>query len=211
MFGDYPIKRILSVLLLALALAGCDGGQAAAPAPTPQSSALTLTCAIGTADCSTAMLGQTLTFTAQRGDVSVTSAMLDFGDGTARVDFGALAAAASASHEYTKLGDFTARLDVTTTNGDTRSATQVIQVDTRVTASMAAVDIGGLTVLATAEVQGAPVVRYEWTFDPSGPLVTTTSPRANFTYSAAGFKDLQLRVLLSDGRTIRASTHVVVE
>ena len=214
MFGDCPVKRISTVFLLALALAGCDSGQAAAPAPTPapsQPSALTLTCVIGTADCSTAMLGQTLTFTAVRGDTAVRSATLDFGDGTARVDLGALTAAASASHEYTRLGAFTARLDVATPSGDTRSATQVIQVDTRVTASMEATDIGGLNVLATADVQGAPVMRYEWTFERNGPVVTTTSPRANYTYSAAGFKDLQLRALLSDGRTIRASTQVIVE
>ncbi len=201
------------VLALALAttLAGCDGGQTAAPTPTPQPSALTLTCAIGTEDCSTAMLGQTVTFTAERGDTTVRSATLDFGDGTPRVDFGVLAAAANASHEYTTLGAFTARLDVTTTSGDARSATQVIQVDTRVTASMAAVDLGGLTALATADVQGAPVASYEWTFDRNGPLVTTALPRATYTYSLAGFKDLQLRVRLVDGRTIRASTHVIVE
>jgi PKD repeat protein len=217
MFGDCPIKRIPSILLLALvhlAVSGCDSGQAAAPAPTPaspQPSALTLTCAVGTADCSTAMLGQTVTFTAQRGDTVVRSATLDFGDGTPGVDFGALTVAASASHEYTRLGAFTARLDVTTTSGDTRSATQAIRVDTRVTASMEAVDLGGLNVLATADVQGAPVARYEWTFDLSGAVVTTTSPRANYTYSAAGFKDLQLRAILSDGRTIRASTQVIVE
>ena len=203
----------IRLLPLALVLSGCDGGQAGvSPTPMPPAPAgLSLTCGVGTADCSAAMQGQTLTFTARPdGTGAARSATLNFGDGSPAVDLGTFTAVATATHEYQSLGKFTARLDVMTSAGASTSATQLITVDTVVTASISATNLGDLNAVVTADVQGAPVVRYDWVFDPDAPVVSTTEPRAVYTYSTPGYKAVELRALLADGRVILASGHVIV-
>jgi PKD repeat protein len=204
----------IRLLPLALVLSGCDGGQAGV-SPTPAAPApagFSLTCAVGTGDCSAAMQGQTVTFTARPGTGAGTarSAALNFGDGSPSVDFGTFTAAATATHEYGSLGSFTARLDVTMASGETKTVTQPVKVDSLVTASLGATNLGDLNVEATADVEGAPVVRYDWLFEPDGPVVSTTEPRVLFTYATPGYKAVQLRAVLADGRVILASGHVVV-
>lgn len=202
------------LLLLGLLAAGCDGGGAAAPGPSPvptSPAVVGLTCAVGSADCSSVMLGQTVTFTARRTDgADVRSASLEFGDGGS-VGLGGLASPAQVSHEYSRTGTFTARLALVTATGEAKASTEMVQVGTLVTASIGATDLGGLNALATADVQGAVVVRYEWTFDPNAGVVITTGPQARFVYPAPGYKAVELRAVLADGRTIRASGHVVME
>jgi hypothetical protein len=202
------------LLPLALVIPGCDGGQAGvSPSPTPVSppiAALSLTCALGTTDCSDVMQGQTLTFTATPDSGAASrSATLTFGDGSPAVDLGALAAPATVSHEYLRLGTFTARLDVTS-GTDTRSASVNIKVDTLVTASIGATNLGDLNVEANADVQGATVVRYEWLFEPGTPSVVTLGPRVLYTYATPGYKAVELHAVLADGRVILASGHVIV-
>ena len=67
-----------------------------------------------------------------------------------------------------------------------------------------------MNVEAVAEVTGAPVLRYEWSFEPFLPRVVTTEPRALFTYPAPGYKAVELRAVLADGRVILASAAVIV-
>jgi hypothetical protein len=81
------------------------------------------------------------------------------------------------------LGTFTARLEVTT---------------------------GDLNVEATADVQGAAVAQDEWLFEPGTPPVVTYQPRVLFAYSSPGYKAVELRAVLADGRVIRGSSHVIV-
>jgi hypothetical protein len=205
----------LRLVPLALVIPGCGGGQTAvspssvsAPAPTPS---VGLTCALGTTDCSSVMQGQTLTFTASPGSVATgtRSATLTFGDGTPDLDLGTLAAPATVAHEYVRLGTFTARLEVTT-GGEMRAASVAIKVGTVVTASIGATNLGDLNVEATADIQGAAVAQYEWLFEPGAPAVVTFQPRVLFTYSSPGYKAVELKVVLADGRVVRASAHVIV-
>jgi hypothetical protein len=156
------------------------------------------------------MQGQTVTFTAQPGDGGVRSAVLNYGDGSPEVNLGALSAPATVTHEYMRLGAFTARLDATTASGESRSSTVPIEVGTRVTGSIVTRNLGNLNVEAVATVEGAPVARYEWSFEPFLPPVITTEPRAVFTYPSPGFKAVELRAVLTDGRAILASAEVVV-
>ena len=202
----------LRLLPLALVLPGCDGGQAAvSPTPVPGPAAgLSLTCAIGSTDCSAVMQGQTLTFTARPGEAALRTAVLNYGDGSPALDLGSLAAAATTSHEYVRLGSYTARLDATSVSGETMSVTVPIKVDTLVTASIETVNFGNLNVQAVATVTGAPVLRYEWSFEPFLPRVVTTEPRAVFTYPAPGYKAVELYAVLVDGRVILASAAVIV-
>jgi hypothetical protein len=204
----------LRLLPLALVIPGCDGGQTSVSPSSVQApvatASVSLTCILGTADCASVMQGQTLTFTVDPGAATgARTVALNFGDGTAPVDLGALAAATTLTHEYNRLGVFVARLDVAT-GGDTRSASLTIKVDTMVTASLGATNLGDLNVEATADVQGATVARYEWLFEPVGPAVVTFGPRVLFTYSSPGYKAVELRAVLADGRVVRASGHVIV-
>jgi hypothetical protein len=203
----------LRLLPLALVIPGCDGGQSGvSPSPVPApAAAFGLTCALGSGDCSAVMEGQTLTFTARPGDAagSIRSAVLDYGDGTT-VNLGPLTSPVTASHEYTQLGSFTARLDASTAAGETRSASLAIRVNTVVTASIATINRGNLNVEAVADVRGAPVVRYEWSFEPSLPRVVTSGPRALFTYVVPGWKAVEMHATLADGRVVTASAAVIV-
>ena len=171
----------LRLLPLALVIPGCDGGRAAvSPTAVPAPAAgITLTCALGSTDCSSVMQGQTLRFTARPGDSasSIRSAVLTYGDGSPALDLGAFTAPATVSHEYTRLGSFTARLEATTAGGETRSAAVSIRVDTLVTASLA---------------------------------VTNLDPRVFFTYPSPGYKAVEMRAVLADGRVVTASAAVIV-
>ncbi len=205
----------LILVALSLASAGC-GSTPTAPSPSPAAPAVvtppvSLACAIGTTDCSAVMAGQTVAFTAQRGaNLNVRATALDFGDGTV-AELGALPGPARIEHAYDRPGAFTARLTVTDSAGATFSASAPVSVGSLVSVAMSATAVGSLMVTATAQVSGATAARYEWVFDPLAIRIVTTEPRASFTYSTIGWKDLQLLVTLSDGRTVRASASVVVE
>jgi hypothetical protein len=77
---------------------------------------------------------------------------------------------------------------------------------------LSAVDLGGLNVLATANVQGGDVVRFEWFFERQmNPEVITTTNQARYVYPLPGFKDLNVRVTLADGHRVLGSAAVIVE
>lgn len=78
--------------------------------------------------------------------------------------------------------------------------------------SIAAMDLGGHNVLATAEVQGAAGVQFEWYFERGpAPEVVTTTHQARYVYMRPGFKDFTVRVTLADGRRVLGSGAVIVE
>ena len=81
-----------------------------------------------------------------------------------------------------------------------------------VAVSISAVDLGGHNVLATANVQGAAAVQFEWYFE-RGPVpdVVTGSRQARYVYELPGFKDFTVRITLADERRILGSGAVVVE
>jgi len=210
MVGGMLRAGILVILLFFCAGCGSDSatpGVPGAPAPAPS---ITLRCAVGTGSCADAMQGQTVTFTADRGTTSVRTATLDFGDG-ASADVGTLSTAATVPHVYAQTGTFTARLTAVDSSGQSQTATQEVRVGTVVTASMSVIDLGGLNVLASADVRGAPVARYEWLFEGTTPNVATTTNQARYTFSTPGFKDVSMRATLGDGRVVRASAAVVVQ
>jgi hypothetical protein len=81
-----------------------------------------------------------------------------------------------------------------------------------VAVSISAVDLGGRNVLATANLQGAAAVQFEWYFE-RGPVpeVVTGASQAGYVYELPGFKDFTVRITLADGRRILGSGAVVVE
>src|SRR5689334_4027143 len=150
-------------LIAAFAVAACGSASPVAPSTTASAAAPQLSCAEGLADCSSVMVGETVTFTADPGTAPRTAA-LDFGDGVT-TDLGALATPARVQHAYANVGTYTARLAFRDASGTT-SPSLTIRVGSLVTASIGAADVGGLNVVATADVHGGDVSLYEWTFDP---------------------------------------------
>jgi len=205
------LVRTTGLAIVGAWLIACGGTAPIAPSNTaPVSSAARLSCTLALSDCSSVMVGQDVTFTADPGSTTVGQrASLDFGDGTT-TDLGPLSSATRIPHTYTRVGSFTARLLLAGVQ-ESSSPTQTVRVDTLVLATMSATAIGGLNVAANADVRGATVLRYDWIFDPRLPAVTTTTPEARFTYETAGWKDVAMHATLADGRTVTASSSVVVE
>ena len=78
--------------------------------------------------------------------------------------------------------------------------------------SMSVDHLGDYNVLATADVQGAAAVRFEWFFERRElPEVVTSTNQARYVYATPGFKDVNVRVTLADGRQGLGSGAVVVE
>jgi len=171
---------------------------------------VSLTCTVGSAtNCATASVGQPVIFTAQRaqGSGNVSSAVLEFGDGSS-VNLGTLSSAATVPHTYTQAGTYTARLTATDSNGESASTVQVVQV-TAVTATVSASITSGRSVSGTATVS-APVTQYQWNWGDGTALTTTTSASATHTYTAAGTYDITVTATLQAGGTSAANTTIVV-
>jgi hypothetical protein len=167
-----------------------------------------LTCTVGSAtNCATTSVGQTVVFTAQRGQGSanLTSATLDFGDGSS-VNLGTLSAPTTVPHTYAQAGTYTARLTGTDANGESSTSSQVIQVSA-VTAALTT-SLAGMTVTATATVS-APVTQYQWNWGDSSSS-TTTSATAPHTYAASGTYTITMTATLQAGGTAQGNTVIVV-
>ena len=173
---------------------------------------VTLTCSVGAVtNCATATVGQSVLFTAQRATTSsvLSSSTLDFGDGTS-IDLGTLASPVNCFSCVYPNRNYTARLTVTDVNGETSSAAQIVQVGTAASASVSAANTAGRDVTATATVTGAIVTQYAWTFEGTTPNVTTTTIKPRSPMPPSGTKTVSVTVTLGDGRTVTASTSVVV-
>jgi len=170
-----------------------------------------LSCAVGAAtNCANANQGQSVVFTAQRGGTTsaIASATLDFGDGSSQA-LGSLASPSTVPHVYNSAGTFTAVLTATDVNGETASDTEIVQVLAAATASVSATVTSGRTVQATATTSPA-ATQYAWTFEGTTTNFTTSSGTTTFTYATSGTKTVSVTATLVDGRTVLASTQVVV-
>ena len=170
-----------------------------------------LSCGVGAAtNCANVNQGQSVVFTAQRGATtsSIVSSTLDFGDGSNTVSLGALSSAVTVPHAYTQAGTYTATLTATDVSGETTSDTEIVQVLAPPQASVSAVVTVGMTVQATATTSVA-ATQYVWTFEGTATQTTSTNT-ATHTYSTSGTKTVSVTATLVDGRTVSASTQVVV-
>lgn len=103
--------------------------------------------------------------------------------------------------------------EVRATSGSTPSsnALQLSVGGTSIQVSVNARDLGGFNVEATAVVTGATPVQFEWFFQRGSlPEVITTAGLARYLYPSPGFKDINVRVTLSDGRRALGSAAVII-
>jgi PKD repeat protein len=173
--------------------------------------AVSLTCAVGSAtNCASASVGQAVIFTAQRaaGSGNLTSAVLDFGDGSS-VNLGTLSSPATVPHSYAQAGTYTARLTGRDANGEESTSVQVVQV-VPVTGSLSVTITTpprGVTGTATVSV---PVTQYQWSWGDMTPVQTTTTNTATHTYTAAGQYDIVVTATLQGGGTITGNATIAV-
>ena len=195
------------------------GGKASASGATVTAQpgpALTIACAVGaTTNCLSVVAGQTAGITVQRAasTSAIQLATLTFGDGSAAVELGLLVSPVTIPHVYNDPGSYTVRVTATDINGESVTVSQFVQVLAVVSGGITVETVEGRTVRATANVEGARVVSYVWTFDTSVTLTTTTN-LATYTYPLAESgkpKIISVRATLADGRPdVTLSTSIVV-
>jgi adhesin/invasin len=208
--GEARVTLTTNVDTSVTATAGTKTSTAATITAQPGPS-VALTCAIGaTPGCATATVGQTIVFTAQRGQgtSNLVSATLDFGDNSS-INLGTLSAPTTVPHTYSQTGTYTARLTGTDANGESSTSIQVIQVNAPTAIVNASITTAPRTVTATATVSGT-VTQYQWNWDDATPVTNTTSPSAVHTYGAAGEYDIVMTATLQGGTTVSATVTIVV-
>ena len=167
------------------------------------------------------VVNQAVTFTAERGTTTgaspITSATLDFGDGTS-TSLGNLSSTATVSHAYSNTGSFTATLRAVDANGETTTASAVVTITTptpigvNITVTQgtgANVKLFTFTANVTPAAAAELVESYTWDFD-DGTKVVTTGNTTSHMYTQSGRYIVTVTVRTTDGRTGNGRTEIVV-
>jgi adhesin/invasin len=173
--------------------------------------AVALTCSVGSVtNCASVTVGATVIFNASRvsGSGNLVSSTLDFGDGTS-ANLGALGSPVNVPHAYAQSGTYTAVLTGRDADGETASASQVVQVNAGVGVTLS-LTASGLTVTARADVTGTTATQYAWTFEGTTTNRITTENTTSWTYTTAGTKTVTVVVTLSDGTTRTVSGTITI-
>ena len=169
-----------------------------------------------TASPATPSVGQAVTFTANAtpgAGASITKYEWSFGDGTGTTTNGG-----SASHVYTTSGTMTATVTVSTNLGTSGTGQTIVSVTPQVPISVtlsasSTAPVTNQTVTFTATTgtlpAGTVILRYEWNFD-DNKTDETTSNIASTAYSTPGTKNINVRVVLSNGSIGIGVTTIVV-
>ena len=156
----------------------------------------------------------TVTITPGASTESFQGLVVDFGDGQTS---GPLSGTSqTVSHVYDSSGTYTVAATASTTTGNTKRATTVINVSPRtplsftLSASPNPTTVGVLTNF-TATFQGSPsnVSRYDWAFG-DGTTTATAGNTTNHVYKTSGTRTARVTVRTSDGNSGSSSTQVVV-
>jgi adhesin/invasin len=167
------------------------------------------------------VVNQPVTFTAERGTTTgaapITSATLDFGDGTS-TSLGNLSSTATVSHAYSNTGSFTATLRAVDANGETTTASAVVTVTSPIPIGVnitvtqgtgANVRLFTFTANVTPAAAAELVESYTWDFD-DGTKVVTTGNTTSHLYTQSGRYIVTVTVRTTDGRTGNGRTEIVV-
>jgi PKD repeat protein len=166
-------------------------------------------------------VGLPVTFTAERGTTTgaatISSATLEFGDGTSTT-LGNLATAATVTHAYSSTGPFTATLTVRDINGELSTSSAAVTVTPRTplnvsltaTSGTSVVGVGNTTTF-TANVTPATelIESYTWDFG-DGSTITTSGNTTTHVYTSNGVKRASVTVRTADGRTASASVEFII-
>jgi|688.fasta_scaffold400051_1 PKD repeat protein len=134
---------------------------------------------------------------------SIRSARIDFNDGTIR-DLGAVPAAITVPHTYTRAGTYIVRVTATDAFGLTGTTTLAVIVTERSTVGVQVQVLSNLSGLVTfsASITGTvsgSIRFFQWDFgDNTGD--TTTGPQTSHRYASTGIFVVRLRVVTTNGQ-----------
>ena len=159
-----------------------------------------------------ALTGASITFTAGGTDTdgTITSAVLNFGDGTSQSLTGS-----SASHAYAAAGSYTATVTVTDNEGATATASVALTIASRPpTVSVSAVPTtaragDAIQFTASATDPDGTIAGYQWAFG-DGQTAATGTGTVGHTYATAGTFTATVTVTDSDGLTASAAVTVTI-
>jgi len=183
----------------------------------------TLTLALGSGSTPPFEVGQPVNFTVTPSGTSFFSnVVVDFGDGRAPLNLGAVSGPRNFTYTFTQRGNFIVTATGTNSTGAPTSSSLGVQVNDRgpltvgltgpTTAISLTTNQGLATFTATATLPGggaAPLARVEWTFG-DGQTAQGTSLSINHRYAATGTFIATVRVISTDGREGTASMTVRV-
>lgn len=170
-------------------------------------------------------VGSPVTFTAARGTTptgaaAISSARLDFGDGTS-ASLGNLASSTTVNHVYQSPGTYTATLTATDANGETTSASVSVNMTPQPTLSVTftasestkTTSSARWTFTASPREGGSDasgkVKVYRWNFG-DGDTAETSGPNTSHVYTSNGRKTVTLEVETTDGRKATAREEIIV-
>ena len=164
-------------------------------------------------------VGQATTFTVAvtAGTNRITSAAIDFGDGTS-LSLGTLTGSTTVSHVYGAAGSYTVIGTATDSSGEQVSVSTVVTVGAQIplnvtltgpTTNPTVNTPVSFTATATASSSAVAILRFEWSFG-DGTSVNTSSGSTSHVYSSAGLKTVQVTAVAVDGREGTTQTQVLV-
>jgi PKD repeat protein len=165
-------------------------------------------------------VGTAVAFTIERstttGASAITSASLDFGDGTS-TNLGPVTTA-TVTHTYQATGTYIATLRTTDATGETASVTNTVIITPRTPLNVsleaklgdAVIGVGRpVTFTATVTPSTELIESYTWDFG-DGTTVTTSGNVTTHVYTSNGVKRATVTVKAADGRSASASVDFII-
>jgi hypothetical protein len=139
----------------------------------------------------------TVTPAAATTGANISNVRVDFGDGSAPHNLGAISGPSTTSHAYTRSGSFTPTATATDASGDSQSLSTTVIIGSLPIVINPSPNPGVTNSPITFTVNGvgsAQVERYEWFFSEGPSPRTTTSPQISHTFSTRGQKVIRVEV-----------------
>jgi len=136
-------------------------------------------------------------------NAGIRASRIDYGDGTSE-NLGAMPAAISRSHTYTRSGTYTVTVTATDAFDYTGTTTLAVVVNDRGTVGVqinAGIPVSGLytfTISTTGTISGS-IRTYDWDFG-DGQGTTTTGPGTSHRYTSSGTYVVRVRVVTTTGQ-----------
>jgi large repetitive protein len=166
-----------------------------------------------TASPSSASAGVPIAFTVTPvAGANISNVHIDYGDGSAGNDLGAIGGPTTVPHTYNSSGTFTATATFRDGAGDSGSlSTQVLigSLPVTLSASPNPTVVGAPVTYSVGGLGSAQVDHYTFTFSDGTPPVTQTSPQFIKTYTSKGLKTVRVDVFGVGGGQIGSATSII--
>jgi len=143
---------------------------------------------------------------------NITNVRVDFGDGSAPHNLGAISGPSTTSHSYSRPGNYTPTATAIDASGDSQSLSTTVIIGSLPVTLSAIPNPAVVNSPVTFTVNGvgsAQVDHYEWFFDDGTPSRTTSSPQLPHTFSSRGRKTVRVDIIGVGGGQIGTASIVM--